>query len=154
MSKIEPARSLVLTTEQHTLLGELAEIMGLIESLLIDSVEQFDAGVAGKLRKLTASPQAEAWATAIRGRVSDPAISVLIPAARTELVKLAEDRNDFIHALYENDYVDGYVEPGYQTTSATRSKTGISRPTADLQSIRDRAATLSCKVDAIGKAVV
>jgi hypothetical protein len=86
--------------------------------------------------------------------VSDPAISAQIPIAQAEIVQLAEDRNDFIHALYKGVYVEGYVKPGYQATSATRSKTGNSRSTNDLQSIRDRAATLSCVVDAIGKAVI
>jgi hypothetical protein len=153
MSKIEPARPLVLTTEQHALLGELVEIMGLIETMLIESAKHVDPGAAGKLSKLTAGPQAEAWAKTIRDRVSDPAISALIPVARADLVHLAEDRNDFIHALYKGNYVEGYVK-GYQTTSAIRSKTGNSRPTAELQSIRDRAATLSVRVDHIVQAIV
>ena len=154
MSKIEPARPLVLTTEQHALLGELVEIMGQVESMLIESVKHVDPSAAGKLSKLTAGPQAKAWAKTIRGRVRDPAISAQIPVAQAELVQLAEDRNDFIHALYKGVYVEGYVQPGYQATSATRSKTGNSRSTNDLQSIRDRAATLSCVVDVIGKAVI
>src|ERR1019366_7889193 len=69
MSKIEPARPLVLTTEQHALLGELVEIMGQVESMLIESVKHVDPGATGKLSKLTAGPQAKAWAKTIRGRV-------------------------------------------------------------------------------------
>jgi len=154
VSNINPARSLVLTHEEHALLGELVEIMGLIENILIESVEPFDPAASIRLSGMPAGPQARLWMESINGRVTDPTVSALIPAARLELEQVAEDRNAFIHALYENDYVDGYVEPGYQTTSATRSKTGTSRPTADLQRIRDRAATLSVMVDAIGKAVI
>lgn len=154
MSQITPARPLVLTTEQHALLGEVVEIMGLIESMLIESAERVDPAAAAKLSRLTAGPQAELWAKAISGRVIDPSASAMIPGVQAELAQLAEDRNDFIHALYKGDYVAGYVQPGYQTTSAMRSKTGNSRPTSDLDSIRGRAATLSSLVDQIAKKMV
>ena len=56
-------------------------------------------------------------------------------------------RYDFVHALFEGDYAEAdYVEPGYQATSAIRSKTGSIRPVSDLKTIRDRAAALSCSV--------
>jgi hypothetical protein len=55
----------------------------------------------------------------------------------------------------QRDYVEaGYFEPGIQTTSARRSKTGKSRSTGDLQGIRDRAAKLSRLIDQIAKAVI
>jgi hypothetical protein len=127
MSKIEPARPLVLTTEQHALLGELVEIMGQVESVLIESVKHVDPGAVGKLSKLTAGPQAKAWAKTIKGRVRDPAISAQIPVAQAELVQLAEDRNDFIHALYKGVYVEGYVKPGTQTIFRFRESQGCSK---------------------------
>jgi hypothetical protein len=60
-------------------------------------------------------------------------------------VTVSDSRNDFIHAWFAPDYVEaGYVEPGYQTTSATRIKSGLVRPVGDLTEARERAAGLSC----------
>ena len=150
---LKPAFPLVLTNEEHALLGELVEIMGMIEHMLTESMERFDTITAGKIRKQTAAPQAALWANAVKGRVKDPQIAAQIPVAQKEIEEVAEERNDFIHALYTNDYVDDYVEPGYQTTSVTRSKTGKTRPTDDLRTIRDRAAKLSCLIAQIANAI-
>jgi hypothetical protein len=147
------ARSLVLTKEEHALLGELVEIMGLIEHILAQSVAPFDSVAAGKIRQATAKPQAGIWANAIRGRAKDPTIAALIPVAEKEIEEVAKERNDFIHALFTNDYADDYAQPGWQTTSATRSKTGKTRPTSDLSAIRDRAAKLSCLIAQIASAI-
>jgi hypothetical protein len=145
---------LVLTKEQHTMLGELVEIMGLIESMLIKSAERVDPAASKKIRKATGGGLGRLWAKAIIGHVSDPQIKALIPEAKRKIKEIAEDRNDFVHALFEGDYVErGYVEPGYQTTSATRSRTDEKRPTGDLHSIRDRAALLCCLVEQISNAV-
>jgi len=89
------------------------------------------------------------------GLVNNPQLAALLPAAEQEIREVAEDRNDFVHAVFEGDYVEaGYFEPGIQTTSARRSKTGKSRSTGDLQGIRDRAAKLSRLIDQIAKAVI
>jgi len=153
-TNIEPAQPLVLTKDQHAILGELGEIMGLIESLLIESAARVDPSVSQKIRDQTAAGQAPLWAKAMIGRVKDARLTALLPDAERQIKEVAEDRNDFVHALFEGDYVKGYVQPGYQTTSARRSKTGKSRPTADLQTIRDRAAKLSCLIDQIAKAAI
>jgi hypothetical protein len=145
---------LVLTRDEHAMLGELVEIMGLIESMLIKSAVRVDPVASRKIQNTAAGGLGRLWAKAISGRVSDAQIAALIPHAERELKEVAENRNDFVHALFEGDYVErGYVEPGYQATSARRSKTGKTRPTSDLQSIRDRAATLSCLVEQIANAV-
>jgi hypothetical protein len=151
---IEPAQPLVLTKDQHTILGELGEIMGLIENLLIESAERVDPSVSQKIKGQTAAGQGPLWAKAMTGRVRDAQLAALLPDAEREIREVAKDRNDFVHALFEGDYVKGYVQPGYQTTSARRSTTGKRRPTADLQSIRDRAAKLSCLIDQIAKAAI
>lgn len=49
---MKPARPLVLTKEEHALLGELVEIMGLTEHMLIESVARFDAASAVKISKV------------------------------------------------------------------------------------------------------
>jgi hypothetical protein len=153
MDKIEPARPLVLTRDQHALLGEIVEIVGQIEGMLIQSAEKIDAVASAKLKGLTATPQAKLWAETVAAPVSNSELPTLIQAARDELIRLAEDRNDFIHALYKGDYADGYFQPGYQTTSAHRSKTGNRRSTLELKDIRDRAAALSCSVAQIAGAI-
>jgi hypothetical protein len=128
--------------------------MGLIESMLINSAERVDPIASEKIRNEPAGHQGPLWAQTIRGRVSDAQIAALIPHAEKELKEVAKDRNSFVHALFVGDYVErGYVKPGYQTTSARRSRTGESRSTSDLQSIRDRAAKLSCLIDKIANAV-
>jgi hypothetical protein len=135
----------VLTTEQHALLGELVEIMGLTESILAETAERFDPAAAAKLRGEMAKRQASIWADVLRSETHDPTIIAQIDAAKKEIEAVAEERNDFVHALFKGDYVEaGYVEPGYQATSAIRSKTGIARPVRDVKAIRDRAAALSC----------
>jgi len=151
---MDPARPLVLTSEEHALLGELVEIMGLIESILAETAERFDPLAAANLRKATAKPQAALWAKVVRGQTSDPGLLAQINTAETEIEQVAEERNDFIHALFEGDYIDAdYIEPGYQTTSAIRSKTGTSRPVSDLEAIRHRAAALSCTLAQIDRAI-
>jgi hypothetical protein len=153
--RIEPAQPLVLTNDQHATLGELAEIMGLIESMLIKSAARIDGAASRKIQKAPgAGAQGQIWVNAIGGRVSDPKIAALIPDAEREIKEVAEDRNDFIHALFAGDYAAaGYMKPGYQTTSAKRNRTGKSRSTGDLQSIRDRAAKLSSLIDQIARAI-
>lgn len=145
---------LVLTRDEHAMLGELVEIMGLIESVLIASTERVDPVASKKIRNATAGGQGQLWANALAGRVTDPQIAATVTQAERELKQLAEDRNDFIHALFENDYVErGYMEPGIQTTSATRSKTGVTRPTTDLERIRSRAEAVFCLIDQIARSV-
>jgi hypothetical protein len=153
-ASIEPAEPLVLTRDQHATLGELVEIMGLLEHLLIRSVERVDPLAAKEMRKSLGGEKARClWSKAISGRVSDARIATLIPVAEKELEEVAQDRNDFVHALFEGDYAKGYFQPGYQATSAIRSKTGVKRSTDDLQNIRDRAAKLSCLIAQIENAV-
>ena len=154
-SPIEPAQPLVLSKDQHATLGELVEIMGLIESMLIKSAARIDGDASRKIQKAPgAGAQGQIWVNAIGGRVSDPQIAALIPHLERELKEVPEDRNDFIHALFAGDYAAaGYMQPGYQTTSARRNRTGKIRSTGDLQSIRDRAAKLSRLIDEIANAI-
>lgn len=154
MTKIPPARPLVLTAEQHVLLGELVEIVGQIEDMMIESVAPVDPAAAEELKTIPGgAPQAKRWADILSWRVSDQALASQIMAIGGELSQFADDRNDFIHALYSGDYCVGYVQPGYQATSATRHRTGNNRSTAELEAIRDRAATLSWSIDRVIKAI-
>ncbi|QHP70450.1 hypothetical protein EI171_26065 [Bradyrhizobium sp. LCT2] len=150
---MDPARPLVLTRDQHALLGELVEIMGLVESLVIESAERADPIAAKKITTETAKQQAKLWAKALTGRIPDPRIAAQISIAAKEYEEVAEDRNAFVHALFEGVYARGYVQPGYQATTARRSKTGTTRSTSELQAIRDRAGALSCLIDQVARAI-
>ena len=140
----EPASPVVLTREEHVLIGEMVEILGWTDDLMAQMVDRVDRSM--QLSRMTNVRQrTRAWADAMRGTHSDPAIGRLIDIAEARYPTFAELRNDFVHALFEGDYVEaGYVEPGYQTTSATRHRTGITRPTSDLDEARDMAAAFSC----------
>ncbi|ODM76725.1 hypothetical protein [Bradyrhizobium elkanii] len=153
MTKIDPARHLVLTPGQHALLGELVEIVNQIENMMIESLATLDPAASTELKGLPGlGPQAKRWAKALSWRVAGQALAAQILSVRSELTQFAEDRNDFIHALYSGVYSIGYVQ-GYRATSATRHRTGNNRSTAELEAIRNRAATLSWSVDAIIEAV-
>jgi hypothetical protein len=133
---------------EHVLLGELVEMMGLTEAILVETADRFDPEAAAKIRKSTMQPhKAALWAKVAKGQTNDPKILAQIDAAKTEIEEVAKERNDFIHALFEGDYAaPGYMEPGYQENSAIRIKTGRRRAVSDSPAIRDRAAALSCQV--------
>lgn len=148
---MEPAHPLVLTPQEHALLGETIEIMGQVESILITTVGRL-LGVDGSTaRQIMGSTQVRnnvaTWAHVVRNRSGAPEIIKWVQEAETLSADVSADRNAFIHALYVPDYVEpGYVEPGYQTTSATKIRSGTSRPTSELRKARDSAAKLSCVV--------
>ncbi|PDT72632.1 hypothetical protein CO675_34310 [Bradyrhizobium sp. C9] len=144
----------MLTADEHVLLGELVEIINQIEDMMIDSLAPIDPAASMEVKSLPGlGPQAKRWADALSWRVGGQALASQILSVGGELVQFAEDRNDFIHALYSGVYCVGYVQPGYQATTATRHRTGNERSTAELEAIRNRAATLSWSVDGIIKAI-
>ena len=146
---MEPASPLQLTAEQDRLIGEMVEILGWTDHTMIETAERLDQQTADRMRRSITVPNAVAhWSYAIKNRQNIPSDMVrLIDIAATERKKIAEDRNDFIHALFTGTYAaPGYVAPGYQTTIATRIRTEATRSTSEIQELRDRAATLSCLV--------
>lgn len=147
---MEPAYPIVLTSQEHALLGELVEIMGQTDNILVGTVARLlniNRPAANKIMGSTRiADNVAIWANVIRDRCHVPDVSMLVEIAEERIKELVEYRNDFIHALFTNDYVDDYVEPGYQTTTATRIRSGKSRPVSDLQGARDLAATVSCLV--------
>jgi hypothetical protein len=148
---VEPASPLVLTKEQHALIGELIEIMGQVDDIMIQTVRRLldvNRAAANKIMGSTRSADnANIWAHVIRNRVADADMENLVALATAEINDVAQLRNDFIHSLFTGDYAaPGYFQPGVQATSATRNKSGSTRPTSELEQARDRAAGLSCLV--------
>jgi hypothetical protein len=138
---MEPAYPLALTQQDHALIGELAEIIGQIDSIMIETVARLrnDPDARKKMGSGVASNLA-VWADAIRKHVSAPEILKVVCIAEIHVKDLPELRNDFIHAHFTGDYVEpGYVEPGCQTTSAIRIRSGKSRPVSDLPEVRELA---------------
>lgn len=148
---MEPAYPFVLTSNEHSLIGEMVEIMGTIDNTMIETVARMlgvNRATANTIMGSTkAASNGSIWAEVVRSRFNDPEISDLVNSAVRELADAAQARNDFIHALFTPDYVEaGYMEPGIQTTSATRIKSGKSRPTSEVQGARDAIARLSCLI--------
>jgi hypothetical protein len=48
---MDPAQPLVHTKEEHALLGELIEIIGLIEHMMAESAARFDGAASQKILK-------------------------------------------------------------------------------------------------------
>jgi hypothetical protein len=148
---VEPASPLVLTKEQHAFIGELIEILGQVDEIMIQTVGRLlrvDREVANKIMGSTNSAvNAAIWDRVIRNRTSEAETLALVSIAMPELTAVAGSRNDFIHAQFTGTYAaPGYMQPGYQATSAIRLKSGRTTPTSKLQDLRDQAATLSCLV--------
>src|ERR1700683_5485037 len=119
---MDPATPLVLTREQHALIGELVEIIGLTEYILARTAERFDRASAVNIRKSTGGEGGNIWAKAIKNKVADAALVNLISKVKKEIEDFAKERNDFVHSLFTGNYASaGYASPGWQTTSAKRS---------------------------------
>jgi hypothetical protein len=147
---MEPAYPIVLTSQEHALLGEIVEIMGQSDNILLGTVARLLNISQSTARDIMGSTRIDnnvsIWARVIRDRFDSPEISSFVEIATTKINDLSSLRNDFIHALYTNDYIDNYVEPGYQMTTATRIRSGKSRSTNEIQTARDLAAMVSCLV--------
>ena len=137
---MEPAYPLVLTDQGHALVGEMVEILGLTDHVMIETVARLDQSAVDKMKRSTNVPYAVAiwayavkgWAYAIGGRTNSPDVSKLVDIAVRERKEIAEILNDFIHSLFTRDFVAGKT-----------------RTTSELQALRDRAATLSCLIEHI-----
>jgi len=145
---MEPAIPLVLTQQEHALIGEMVEIVGQRDEIMIGTVTRLDQTAATKMKSETNVVKfADIWANTIKNRISDTALLKLVDVARDKMKDVADIRNDFIHACFEEDYVEaGYVEPGYQTTSAKRIRTGLKKPVSEIRDARHQAAKASCLV--------
>lgn len=152
---MEPAYPLQLTKDQHVLIGEIVEILGQCDHIMIQTIIPLDQQAANEMKQsLNVKNLVSPWTNTIRSRTCSRDVLKLIDFTVRERKEIADARNDFIHALITGDYVaPGYVQPGYQATSAIRFKTGKARPTSQLQDLRDRAAMLSCAVAHIGHCI-
>jgi hypothetical protein len=152
---MEPAYPLALTKDQHVLIGEIVEILGITDQIMMETVKPLNQqAVDGMKGESNAEKFVSPWAETVRGRTSEPDLFKLIDFAVKERVDIAETRHDFIHAQFVgNIFSPGYVNPGYQETSAIRFKTGKRRSTNELPDLRERAAMLSCVVAHIGHCI-
>lgn len=146
---MEPAFPLVLTNDDHRLIGEIVEIMGQVDEIVIQMIARLRAVDRAAVIKDVAGSVADKAANmkqAIRNRISDPEILSLADLAGREMKKVADRRNAFIHALFKGDYASGYMEPGYQATSATNFRSQQKRPTTELDVLCVDATRLSCLI--------
>jgi hypothetical protein len=145
---MEPAYDLVLTQDEHALIGEAVEIMGRADEIMLQMIARLrgmDRQKAAKIVAKGVKEKARELRNAIRYHSSDSEILRVADLAAKEMKTVAVLRNAFIHALFEGDYVEpGYVEPGYQTTSATHIRSQETKAVSDLSALREDAALLSC----------
>jgi hypothetical protein len=152
---MEPAYSLMLTKDQHALVGEIVEILGITDHIMMETVKPLDPQAAEDMKGIVnVAKFVSPWANAVRGYTSVPDLLKLVDFAVQERIDIADTRNDFIHVLFVgNIFAPGYVEPGYQETSAIRFRTGKPRSTNELPNLRARAAMLSCVVAHTGHCI-
>jgi len=144
---MEPALAPQLTKDQHVLLGELVEILGMTDGMMITTVHHFNPQAAAAMRGAFIPTFIRTWARAVRGSTVDADLLKLVVFVEKKMKEIADARNDFIHGLFVGDYVSaGYVNPGYQTTSAVAFRSGERRQTNELPDLRERAALVSCVV--------
>ncbi len=147
---MEPASPLLLAAGKHSLLGEIAEILGWTDHTMIETAERLDSSAADRMRRSFTVPAAVAyWSYAIKNRQNIPSeLGGLVDLAAKERNRIARDRDEFIHALLTGQVavVLGHMAPGYQTTTVAGISRGATRSTSEIQELRDRGAMLSCLV--------
>ena len=147
---MEPASPLLLAGGKHRLLGEMVEILGWTDRIMIETAERLDSSTADRMRRSTTVPTAVAyWSYAIKKRLNLPSeLGRLVDLAAKERNKIAIDQDDYIHALFTGKFaaVLAHMAPDYPKTTVAGISAGATRSTSEIQELRDRAAMLSCLV--------
>ena len=155
-SPISPAFHIPLSEEELRTLGELCAIQGQIELLMQLTVMVLCKKSLQRARKLLSSPKltanARVWLSAIEQNASWQDSKKIAKAVVHEIDALSRGRNDFVHAVF----AFGVGEDGFSLErdlgvngSPRRHGPAVvvhnlrTRPMADLQEIRDKAATIS-----------
>ena len=151
---MEPAYPILLNKDQLALLGELTVILGQVEEIMVRTVAMIltiDRGAANRI--MGSSKTADnmgIWYEIVRSRgPRKQEAANFAKHATIEAQKVAQGRNDFIHAWFEHSggYVEpGYVEPGYVEEgelTARRIRAEKTRPVSELEAVRDWAIRLS-----------
>ena len=136
---MEPATPLVLTSDEHAMIGELVEIMGQIDDTMIETVGRLlkiNRTAAAKIMVSNrVADNAAIWSQIIEDRTNDPGLSAFVAIGVSELKAMAELRNDFIDALFTPDYVEaGYENQGIRQRQQPGSSPGGQGPLAKSRS--------------------
>ncbi|MFC3324290.1 hypothetical protein [Mesorhizobium cantuariense] len=161
---MEPAFKLLLSDDQHAVLGELTAILGQVDEILIRTVAKLlnvQRGTANRIMGSTkVSDNAGIWAEVIRAKTTDEDTLWLVTHTLAEIQIVSAARNDFIHAWFQivqrgGAWADGVWKAGVwrdgvwgdkAVLEARRVKSDKPRPVSDLQAVRDQSARLSCLV--------
>ena len=158
---MKPAYGMPLSKDQLALLGELTVIMGQSEDdmvALVAGLVHCDRGTASKIMGSTnARTNSDIWATLIGERTNDARLLELVKHACAEMAAVQSGRNGFVHADFRAAFqfgnswvtVRGGEDAEYEGAEviATRIRDVKKRThVAELRSLRDRAARLSCLV--------
>jgi hypothetical protein len=159
---MDPAYQIPLPPKDLALLGELTAIMGQIDeemTALVAILLQVDRDAANVIMGSSkVADNAAIWTNVIRNRSENEDLLWLVEHANSEIGKVSEGRNDFIHAVFENLLMPapvlydsrgfGFTQGGFRTidVEARRVRKKKRRSVTELQSVRDQAARLSCLV--------
>lgn len=159
---MEPAYSIPLTDKDLATLGELTVILGQIDEEMVQCVSglvQSNRDTAAKIMGSTQiSNNAAIWQALIGQRTKDVDVLWLVAHAVQEIGIVSGGRNDFIHAFFMEASPHGYftysssnefAEIRPETSAATYAKRIRNSKTthiAELVTLREKAARLSCLV--------
>lgn len=150
------------------MLGELTAILGQVDDEMLGTVKELldvsyrtAATIMGSTKSET---NAEIWKRVITEKIDAEKILPLLQHVKIESKAIAEGRNNFIHAVFEevHEVKDGPPELGGSIvmrgisprprrlnnpdTKARKVRTGAYSDVSELPALRDRAANLSCYV--------
>lgn len=159
---MKPAYHIPLSEGDLRTLGELTAIIGQIDEAMAATVN----GLINADRATTniimgsskVADNANIWSALIKARTADEDVLWLVEHALAEIQSVSKGRNDFIHAFYQMgpfkfkeartrpDTNDVTVILSAGPATARRIRGEKQRPVAELESVRDQAARLSCLV--------
>ncbi len=148
---MNPAYEIPLNEQELAQLGKLTAILGLVDDLMIQTVERLmnvDRAAANTIMGSSKIADNSAiWKSVIKNRTTDEDIIWLIEHAMREIELTSKARNDFIHSVFSRtlSLADGFSIPVHRTV-ARRVRSDNPRPITDLPSVIDQAARLSCLV--------
>lgn len=154
---MKPAYEIHLSEGELADLGTLAVIMGQVEESFSNVVQQLLAVDRATASIMMKASGAELWAAVIRSRRTDEELLLLVEGCLAERNAVAQDRNDFIHGVFDLRQFGGSVSIGLGSGQVTRlggvlMKTArrvskdVERPVSELPGVVERAAQLSCLV--------
>ena len=170
MSDIDPAYHIPLSADKLQLIGEICAIQGQIEWMMLHGVKRMLGVEESLARRIMGSTSiaanADIWINCIRAKQKRRKRDLAhAERAYSDIAKLTEGRNDFVHAIYfvktdtnETGLMVRIAAPGlmpaqmedHHSAVAVRVRSGKAASIEGLLAIRDLAAEVSVRVAHVG----